>query len=195
MQCSRRRLLRRELEFHVCTINKSAHTKKSLETYLMILVYIYCPVSWSSRIHRLHLYKGVRSLANECLIYDTKQTGGEVPVMLWLLKMRSMPSLPLFPGPLLTGVVVPDRVRAMGQIEVNCVLMLNCIAWNRTVLTFKLHSNAKLNFLKWNCFCLLNWIVGIELFLTLKLFLHYTELFEIELFWHLTGCKQKLYSW
>ena len=24
-----------------CTINKSAHTKKSLETYLMILVYIY----------------------------------------------------------------------------------------------------------------------------------------------------------
>ena len=33
-----RRLLRRGLEFHVCTINKSAHTKNSLETYLMILV-------------------------------------------------------------------------------------------------------------------------------------------------------------
>ena len=29
------------LEFHVCNINKSAHMKKSLETYLMILVYIY----------------------------------------------------------------------------------------------------------------------------------------------------------
>ena len=28
VQCSRRRLLRRGLEFHVCTINKSAHTKK-----------------------------------------------------------------------------------------------------------------------------------------------------------------------
>ena len=41
MHCSRGRLLRRGLEFHVCTINKSAHTKKSLETYLMILVYIY----------------------------------------------------------------------------------------------------------------------------------------------------------
>ena len=26
--CSRRRLLRRGLEFHICTINKSAHTKK-----------------------------------------------------------------------------------------------------------------------------------------------------------------------
>ena len=29
------------LEFHVCTINKSPHRKKSLETYLMILVCIY----------------------------------------------------------------------------------------------------------------------------------------------------------
>ena len=29
VHCSRRRLLRRELEFHVCTINKSAHTNKS----------------------------------------------------------------------------------------------------------------------------------------------------------------------
>ena len=29
VHCSRRRLLRGELEFHVCTINKSAHTKKA----------------------------------------------------------------------------------------------------------------------------------------------------------------------
>ena len=28
VHCSRRRLLRRGLEFHVCTINKNAHTKK-----------------------------------------------------------------------------------------------------------------------------------------------------------------------
>ena len=28
VHCSRRRVLRRGLEFHVCTINKSAHTKK-----------------------------------------------------------------------------------------------------------------------------------------------------------------------
>ena len=28
VHCSRRRLLRRRVEFHVCTINKSAHTKK-----------------------------------------------------------------------------------------------------------------------------------------------------------------------
>ena len=30
------------LEFHVCTINKSAHMKKSLETYLMIFVCYFC---------------------------------------------------------------------------------------------------------------------------------------------------------
>ena len=38
VHCSRRILLRRGLEFHVCTINKSVHKKKSLENYLMILV-------------------------------------------------------------------------------------------------------------------------------------------------------------
>ena len=33
VHCSRRRLLRRGLEFHVGTINKSAHTKKSLNFF------------------------------------------------------------------------------------------------------------------------------------------------------------------
>ena len=40
VHCSRRRLLRKGQEFHMCTINKSGHTKKSLKIYLMILVYI-----------------------------------------------------------------------------------------------------------------------------------------------------------
>ena len=45
----RRRLLRRGLEFHECTINKSAHTKKvwklivcTLYIYIYIYIYIYC---------------------------------------------------------------------------------------------------------------------------------------------------------
>ena len=38
VHCSLRKLLRGGLEFHVCTINKSTHMKKNLETYLMILV-------------------------------------------------------------------------------------------------------------------------------------------------------------
>ena len=45
--------------------------------------------------------------------------------MLKLWGMRSNPSLPLLPGPLCPGVVAPDRVLSMGQIELfNIVVML-----------------------------------------------------------------------
>ena len=44
------------------------------------------------------------------------------------------------------GVVAPDRVLSMVQIELNCVLMLDWIALNRNVLILKLHTYyAKLN--------------------------------------------------
>ena len=42
------------------------------------------------------------------------------------------PLLPSLPGPLRPGVVGPDRVLSIGQIELNCVLMLNRIAWSKT---------------------------------------------------------------
>ena len=45
--------------------------------------------------------------------------------MLKLWGMRSAPSLQLHPDPLGPGEVAPDRVLSMGQIELNCVLMLN----------------------------------------------------------------------
>ena len=41
MHCSRRRLLRRELKFHECTINKSAYTKKSGNLFNNTRIYIY----------------------------------------------------------------------------------------------------------------------------------------------------------
>ena len=81
-------------------------------------------------------------------LYDAKLSDGEVPVMLELWGMWSTSSLPTLSGPLWPGVVAPDRVLAMGQIELNCVLMLNWIAQNRTVSTFKLRTYAKLNCLK-----------------------------------------------
>ena len=62
---------------------------------------------------------------NECPGYDIKQSDGEFPVILELWGMRSTPSLPLLPGPLRPGVLAPDRVLSMGQIELNCVLTLN----------------------------------------------------------------------
>ena len=45
--------------------------------------------------------------------------------MLELWVIQTTPSLPSLPGPLWPGVVAPDRVLSMGQLELNCVLMLN----------------------------------------------------------------------
>ena len=45
--------------------------------------------------------------------------------MLEFWGMRSTSSLPSLPGPLWPGVVAPDRVISMGQIELNRVLMLH----------------------------------------------------------------------
>ena len=43
----------------------------------------YFPVGWGCREHRLPLCNGVRPpFHNECSGYDTKQSDGEVPVML-----------------------------------------------------------------------------------------------------------------
>ena len=61
----------------------------------------------------------------ECPKYDTKQSNGEVLVMLGLWGMRSTPLLQSLPGPHWPGIVAPDWVISMGQIELNCVLMLN----------------------------------------------------------------------
>ena len=77
-----------------------------------------CPVSWSCRIHWLHLCHGVRPHhPNECPGYDTKHSDGKAPVMLELWRMRSIPSLPLLLGSLWPGIVAPDRVLSMGQIK------------------------------------------------------------------------------
>ena len=45
--------------------------------------------------------------------------------MLELGGMLSTPSLPSLLSPFWLGVVAPDRVLSMGQIQLNCVLMLN----------------------------------------------------------------------
>ena len=55
--------------------------------------------------------------SKECPRYDTKQSDGEVPVMLELWGIWSTPSLPLLPDPLGLGVIAPDRVLSVGQIE------------------------------------------------------------------------------
>ena len=118
--------------------------------FLVNLFSVTCSVGWDNRIHRLYLYRGERTPTppNECPGYDTKQSDGEATVMLELWGTRSTPSLPLLPGPLWLGVVAPDRVLSMGQIELNCVPMLNGITWNRTI--FDIETVLTLNWIVWN---------------------------------------------
>ena len=70
---------------------------------------------WGCRIYRLHLCRGVRNPPpNKFPVYDTKQSNGEVPVMLGRWGIQSTSSLPLLPGPLWAGMVAPDRTLSMG---------------------------------------------------------------------------------
>ena len=71
------------------------------------------PVDWGYRIHRLHLCRGVRS-SSTSVIDVTLNT-----VMSHFGNFRNVeyPFIALLPAPLLSGVVAPDRVLSMGQIE------------------------------------------------------------------------------
>ena len=113
---------------------------------------------WGYKIYRLDLCRGVR-LPDEIPDYGTKQSDCEVPVMLELWGMWSTPVLQSLLDSYWPGVLIPDRVLSMGQLEINCVLMLNWTAWKRTVLTFGRHTSARLICLKWNCFSMRNWII------------------------------------
>ena len=54
--------------------------------------------------------------SNECLGYNIKTSDGEARILkIW--GMWSSTSLPLLPGPLRLGVVVPVRIQSMGQIK------------------------------------------------------------------------------
>ena len=142
----------------VCISFKGYSLKVLYIVMIQRILQFACPVGWCCRIHWLLLCRKVR-LPTPTSILDTKQSDGEVTVMLELWGMLSTSSLPMLPSPLYPGVVVPDRVLSMGPIEQNGLLELNWIAWNRTVLTFKLRTYAKLNCLNWHCFCMLNWII------------------------------------
>ena len=55
-----------------------------LLTFFIIYQISDCPVGWGCRIHCLHFCKGVRPSPKEFPGYDTKQSDGEVPMMLGL---------------------------------------------------------------------------------------------------------------
>ena len=51
---------------------------------------------------------------NECPGYDTKQSDGDVPVVLGLWGVQSALSLPLLPGQVRPGVVAPGGALSIG---------------------------------------------------------------------------------
>ena len=77
------------------------------------------------------LCRGVR-LSQQVSWYDSKQSDGESPEMLEFWGIRTTPSLKSFLFLLWPGVVAPDKVLSMSEIELSCVLMLNWIISNRT---------------------------------------------------------------
>ena len=102
--------------------------------------------------------------------------------------MRSTPLLLSLPDPFWPRVGAHYRFLSIGRIELNCVLTLDWITWNRT--DFQLHTYAKLNCLKWNCFCMLNWnfwirtVFDVETVLTFNWILWYRTVLTFD-------CKQK----
>ena len=84
--------------------------------------------------------KGSDPTPKECPRYD-KKSYGKVPVMLEIWGIQSSQE-PLWPG-----VVKPNRVLSLGQIELNSILMLKWTVWNRTV--FDNETVLRLNWIVW----------------------------------------------
>ena len=109
-------------------------------------------VSWGYRIHWLHLCRGVTSPPQQVPSwYDIKQSDGKASIILKLWGMWSNPWLPSLPGPLWLGVVVPERVQSIGQIELKCHYV-KLIFFKLTVFTFsyvfKMCTYGKMSCLK-----------------------------------------------
>ena len=131
-----------------------------------------CPVSWDCRIHRLLLCRRVWLPWRVSWIWHKT---------IWWWGSSNPGGLENAEYPFI--VIAPKFTLAcsgstwLGPIELNSLLTLRWIAWNRavltfklctyaklntwnrTVLTFKLHIYARMNYLKWKCFCMVNWII------------------------------------
>ena len=71
--------------------------------------------------------------------------------MLKLWRMRSTPLLPSLPDPVWPGVVAPNRVLSMSQIELNSVITLNGTVWNLLFLDLTVCKRKNCTYVKLNC--------------------------------------------
>ena len=89
------------------------------------------PVGWGCRMHRLFLYSGVR-LPNVYPGYDTKRSDGVVPLILELwVQFIAIPHRST-----LTRSGSPWNGLIYGLNKTKRCTYVNCIVWNKTVLTF-----------------------------------------------------------
>ena len=89
--------------------------KGGIIIYLSDSIYIYFsfpgnPVGWGCRIYRLHICREIRPLPTSVLDMTLHLLMGK-------LQIWSIPSLPLLPGPLWSGVAIPVRATSMDQTE------------------------------------------------------------------------------
>ena len=63
--------------------------------------------------------------ANECPVYDSKYSDGEVAVILDLSGVQTTPLLLSFPSFLWPGMIASNSILSISQIELNCVFVLN----------------------------------------------------------------------
>ena len=98
----------------------------------------------------IYIYMGLKNTPTASLQKGKIPSISVLDMILNNLELWGMWSIPLLlslQGPLWPGAVASDRDLFMSQIELNCVLMLNWIVWNRTVYMFKMDS--ALNIQQW----------------------------------------------
>ena len=93
---------------------KWVHIKNDNKSYI---IHVFAPLTGAVKYTDCTSAEGYPPTSNECPDYDTKQSDGEVPVMLGPWGIWSAPSLPLLSGQLWPGVVASDRTLSMGLIE------------------------------------------------------------------------------
>ena len=136
-------------------INFSLHTNTHTHTHIYICIYVcvcvcvcgeityfnmfslaegrkcFKLVCLPSRLGLLNTSTSLQSVTNcslmSVLIYDTKQSDGEVPVILELWKMRSVPSLPSLRGPLWPGSTWYSRNYGSNRTKLFTYDKLNCL--------------------------------------------------------------------
>ena len=112
--------------------------------YFLILVVILTTITVSSMAQSARAVEYCDCIPTESKICpnecpdDTKQSDGVTSVILELWGMQSISALSSLLDPTQPGLVALHWVLSIGQIDLNCVLTLNWIVWNRTVYIIKM---------------------------------------------------------